>query len=143
MFEGREIVVLRGWRTRAPGCARAELAESRAQSQDASETRIEVELSHRVCDTCMDMKTAATIDVTVPENRKLELELPPEVPAGKAKLLVMIEEPADRRDLPEARVESVDGRLRLALPKSADVDWEEVSVKRSRDQRTRKLLGMG
>ena len=35
------------------------------------------------------MKTAATIDVTVPENRKLELEQPPEVPAGKAKLLVM------------------------------------------------------
>ncbi|MCC6665465.1 MAG: hypothetical protein IT375_17060 [Polyangiaceae bacterium] len=31
------------------------------------------------------MKTATTIDVTVPENRKLELELPLEVPAGKAK----------------------------------------------------------
>jgi hypothetical protein len=26
------------------------------------------------------MKTAATIDVTIPENRKLEPELPPEVP---------------------------------------------------------------
>lgn len=36
------------------------------------------------------MKTAATIDVTVPENRKLELELPPEVPTGKPTLLLMV-----------------------------------------------------
>lgn len=89
------------------------------------------------------MKTAATIDVTVPENRKLELELPPEVPAGKAKLLVMIDEQSETRDLPEAKVESVDGRLRLVLPKGVDVDWEQVSVKRSRDERANKLLGMG
>lgn len=88
------------------------------------------------------MKTAATIEVTVPENRKLELELPPEVPAGKAKLLVMVEEQVEGRELPAATVESVDGRLRLVLPEGADIDWERVSVKRSRDERTKKLLGM-
>lgn len=88
------------------------------------------------------MKTAATIDVTVPENRKLELELPPEVPAGKARVLVMVEEQGERHELPEAMVESVDGRLRLVLPTGVVIDWEQVSVGRSRDERTRKLLGM-
>lgn len=106
-------------------------------------TEMDSELSHRACDTWSAMKTAATIDVTVPENRKLELELPPEVPAGKAKLLVMVEEQAERRELPEATVESVDGRLRLVLPVGVEVAWEQVSVERSRDERTKKLLGMG
>lgn len=100
-------------------------------------------MSHGACDTWRAMKTAATIDVTVPENRKLELELPPEVPAGKAKLLVMVEEQAEGRELPEATVQSIDGRLRLVLPEGADIDWEQVSVKRSRDERTKKFLGMG
>ncbi len=57
------------------------------------------------------MKTAATIDVTVPENRKLELELPPEVPAGKAKLLVMVEEQPGEAALPEAHLVERDGFL--------------------------------
>ncbi len=89
------------------------------------------------------MKTAATIDVTVPENREINVVLPPEVPTGKAKLLVMVEEQLDRSELPEAKVVSVDGRPRLVLPEGVDVDWDAVSVRRSRDERTKKLLGMG
>ncbi|MBK8996858.1 MAG: hypothetical protein IPM35_14065 [Myxococcales bacterium] len=64
------------------------------------------------------------------------------MPAGKAKLLVMVEEAVEGRELPEAKVESVDGRLRLVLPEGAGIDWEHVSVKRSRDERTTKLLGL-
>lgn len=97
----------------------------------------------RTCDTWSAMKTAATIDVTVPENREINVVLPPEVPTGKAKLLVMVEEQLDRSELPEAKVVSVDGRPRLVLPEGVDVDWDAVSVRRSRDERTKKLLGMG
>lgn len=67
----------------------------------------------------------------------------PEVPAGKARLLVMVEEQAEGSELPEAKVESVDGRLRLVLPQGTEIDWDQVSVKRSRDERTKNLLGMG
>ncbi len=55
----------------------------------------------------------------------------------------MVEEQVEGRELPAATVESVDGRLRLVLPEGADIDWEQVSLKRSRDERTKKLLGMG
>lgn len=48
---------------------------------------MDIELSHRAGDTWMAMKTAATIDVTVPENRKLELELR----CRRAKLLVVLD----------------------------------------------------
>ncbi|MBI3201763.1 MAG: hypothetical protein HYZ29_09500 [Myxococcales bacterium] len=88
------------------------------------------------------MKTAATIDVTVPENRKLEVELPPEVPTGKAKLLVMVDEPVQPTEPPEATLAEVDGRLRLVLPAGVAIDWSAVSVKRSQDERSRKLLGL-
>jgi hypothetical protein len=52
------------------------------------------------------MKTAATIDVTIPENRKLEVELPPEVPVGKASL-VLIDENAARRSGEPSEPEAV------------------------------------
>lgn len=55
----------------------------------------------------------------------------------------MVEEQAEGSELPEAKVESVDGRLRLVLPQGTEIDWDQVSVKRSRDERTKNLLGMG
>lgn len=70
----------------------------------------------------MEVKTAATIDVIVPENRKLELELPPEVPAGKAKLLVMVEEQPDEAALLEAHLVEQDGFLLIETPSEVSFD---------------------
>ncbi len=69
------------------------------------------------CDTWSAMKTAATIEVTVPENRKLELELPPEVPAGKAKLELEPEYPAlEDEDVRQALA------LRIGVPRPDSPD---------------------
>ena len=73
------------------------------------------------------MKTAATIEVAVPENRQLELEFPPEVPAGRAKLLVMVEEPVegpDDQDFDEVELVEVHGFLVARSKKPRDCPLE-------------------
>lgn len=105
---------------------------------------MDIELSHRACDTWRAMKTAATIDVTVPENRKLELELPPEVPAGKAKLLVMVEdavEGADDQDFDEVELVELHGFLVARSKQPRDWPLEAFDHRALREERIRKLSG--
>lgn len=90
------------------------------------------------------MKTAATIDVTVPENRKLELELPPEVPTGKAKLLVMVEEQAgelDDQSFDEVELVEMDGFLVVRSTKVREWPLEAFDHRPLREERIRKLAG--
>ena len=47
------------------------------------------------------MRTAATIEVTIPESRKLELALPADVPAGAARLVVLVDEATSPERLAE------------------------------------------
>lgn len=116
------------------------LREGRWDRDGHGWTRLDTNVSHRACDTWRAMKTAATIDVTVPENRKLELELPPEVPAGKAKLLVMVEEQPGEAALPEAHLVERDGFLLIETPSEASLD--DFDHRKIRDERIRKLAGM-
>lgn len=91
------------------------------------------------------MKTAATIDVTVPENRELNVVLPPEVPAGKAKLLVMVEEPADSldgQDFDEVELVEKDGVLIARSTNPRDWPLEAFDHRRIREERIRKLAGL-
>jgi hypothetical protein len=87
------------------------------------------------------MKTAATIDVTVPENRELNVVLPPEVPAGKAKLLVMVEEQAGSpASLPEAQLVEQNGFLLIETP--GDIPLGDVDHRKVRDEHIRKLANL-
>lgn len=91
------------------------------------------------------LKTAATIDVTVPENRELNVVLPPEVPAGKAKLLVMVEEPADSldvQDFDEVELVEKDGVLIARSTSPRDWPLEAFDHRRIREERIRKLAGL-
>lgn len=91
------------------------------------------------------MKTAATIDVTVPENRELNVTLPPEVPAGKAKLLVMVEDLADSlegQDFDDVELVEKDGVLIARSKNPRDWPIEAFDHRRIRDERIRKLAGL-
>lgn len=91
------------------------------------------------------MKTAATIDVTVPENRELNVVLPPEVPAGKAKLLVMAEEQgeqSDDQDFDEVELVEEDGVLVARSTHPRDWPLAAFDHRRLRDERGRKLAGV-
>lgn len=86
------------------------------------------------------MKTAATIDVTVPENRELNVTLPPEVPAGKAKLLVMVEDLADSlegQDFDDVELVEKDGVLIARSKNPRDWPIGAFDHRRIRDERIR------
>jgi hypothetical protein len=91
------------------------------------------------------MKTAATIDVTIPENRKLEVELPPEVPVGKAKLLVMVDEQVEGSDdqgFDEVELVEKGGFLVARSKKPRAWPLEAFDHRPLREERIRRLAGL-
>jgi hypothetical protein len=90
------------------------------------------------------MKTAATINVTVPESRELNLVLPPEVPPGQARLVVLVEEATDRVDdsnFDEVELIEKQGVLvaRSTVPKTWPLD--AFDHRRLREDRVRNTTG--
>jgi hypothetical protein len=89
------------------------------------------------------MKTAATLDVTVPESRELRVVLPPEVPPGQARLVVMVEErDAGDRDFDEVELVDKDGVLVVRSKVPREFPLEAFDHRRSREERIRKLSGV-
>ena len=95
------------------------------------------------CETSKEMKTAATVDVTVPANREITVVLPPDVPAGKAKLLVMVEDSVEIEDREFDEVELVKkgGVLVARSTMLRGAPLEAFDHRPIREERFRKLAG--
>ncbi|MBN1611577.1 MAG: hypothetical protein JW940_33390 [Polyangiaceae bacterium] len=99
------------------------------------------------------MRRAATLDVVVPETRMLELQLPEQIPPGRARFVVFVGDDSVQQETVQqettndtvecdAGVDDQDGLPVLRGPEGAVLDWNEVTVRRVLDQRTVKLSGL-
>jgi hypothetical protein len=94
------------------------------------------------------MRRAATLDVVVPQTRRLELQLPEQIPPGRARFVVFVGDDSVQQETTndtvecDAGVDDEDGLPVLRVPEGAVVDWNEVTLRRVLDQRTVKLSGL-